>query len=173
MFDKDMFRNVNTKVSLDTTGNENACLSRETLLKIANLDLSKSENLDLARDMFMFGFYCRGMELTDIMALTTGNLNGDVLKYRRRGNGKEITLRLDSRALAILNKYESRHWDSLFPLKTLPLIKLNRALKYRVSNWLGKIGEMVGLRSLSFNMNISSCNHLLARSDLPGVLLGL
>lgn len=173
VFDKDMFRNVNTKVSLDTVGNENACLSRETLLKIANLDLSKSENLDLARDMFMFGFYCRGMELTDIMALTTGNLNGDVLKYRRRGNGKEITLRLDSRALAILKKYESRHWDSLFPLKTSPLIKLDRALKYRVSNWLGKIGEMVGLRSLSFNMNISSCNHLLARADLPGVLLGL
>lgn len=66
VFDKDMFRNVNTKVSLDTTGNENACLSRETLLKIANLDLSKSENLD-RRDMFMFGFYCRGMELTDIL----------------------------------------------------------------------------------------------------------
>ena len=76
-----MFRNVNTKVSLDTTGNENACLSRETLLKIANLDLSKSENLDPTRHVHVRVLLpWNGADRHN--GLTTGNLNGDVLKYQ-------------------------------------------------------------------------------------------
>lgn len=171
--DTNMFRNVNTKVVYDRIVNKNDCLSREAVLKIANMDLSGLANLDLARDMFMFGFYCRGMELTDIMDLTTENLNGDELTYRRRGNGKEVTQRLDSQAMAILKKYENRRHDFLFPLKTSSLIKLDKGLKYKVAKWLEKLGEMVDLESLTFNMNITTWNHMMSQVNLPAVMLGL
>lgn len=171
--DAGMFRNVNTTVLSNGSGSGIPFLSRETILRIAGLDLSSQENLDLARDLFMFGFYCHGMELTDIMSLTAANLEGDVLTYRRRGNGKEITLRLDPPAMAILKKYGDRDLKYLFPLKETQPVKSDKALKNEVSICLGKIGELAGLESLSFNMNIASWKHLLSQANLTGVLLGL
>lgn len=168
----DMFRKVNTKIRFDRNAGNAACLSREELLKIADIDLSGFGKLDLARDMFMFGFYCRGMELADIINLTTDSLEGGVLTYRRRGFGKEISLRLNPHAMAILKKYDCRPSKFMFPLKTSHSMKLDKTMKYEVSLWLKKIGEMVGLESLSFNMNIASWNCMLAQTNLQEALLG-
>lgn len=170
---KDLFCNVNTKVRFDSIDNASAYLSRETILKIARLDLSDSAKLDLARDMFMFGFYCRGMELTDIINLRTENLRDNELTYRRRGIGKEITLRLDPQAMAILEKYESRRLDFLFPLKSSTLMKRDKALKYQVMTWLDAVGKKVDLGSLMFNMNISTWNYLMSQANISSVLLGI
>ena len=137
----DLFRNVNTKARFDRADNEAAHLSRESILKIANLDLSDSPKLDLARDMFMFGFYCHGMEQTDIINLRPENLCDNELTYRRRGTGKEITLSLDPEAAAILKKYDNRRPDFLFPLKTTSQVNLDKPLKYQVSTWLDAVGK--------------------------------
>ncbi len=154
--DKDLFRNVSTQIRPDKTGGESAHLSREAIMKIAGLDLSDSPKLDLARDMFMFGFYCRGMELTDIINLRSENLSGNELTFRRRGVGKEMALRLDPQAMAIMKKYDSRRLDYLFPVKTSSQMKLDKALKYQVTTWLDAVGKKAGLDSLKFKMNIST-----------------
>lgn len=168
---KDLFRNVNTKVRFDKIDKNPSHLSRETLLKIANMDLSKSGKLDIARDMFMFGFYCHGMELTDIIDLRTENIRENELTYQRRGTGKEINIRLDPQAVMILKKYENRQLDFLFPLKTSPSMKLDRSLKYQVATWLDTVGKMVGLESLTFKMNISTWNYLMSQANISSVLL--
>ena len=167
-----LFRNVSTKARFDRVDSEAPHLSRESLLKIANLDLSDSPKLDLARDMFMFGFYCRGMELTDIINLRPENLRDNELTYRRRGAGKEITLRLDPQAIAILKKYEDRRFDFLFPLKTSSRIRLDHPLKFQVSTWLDAVGKMAGVESLTFSMNISTWNYLMSQANISSVLLG-
>ena len=168
----DPFRNVNTKARFDRADNEAAHLSRESILKIANLDLSDSPKLDLARDMFMFGFYCRGMEQTDIINLRPENLRDNELTYRRRGTGKEITLSLDPEATAILKKYDNRRPDFLFPLKTSSQIRLDHPLKYQVSTWLDAVGKMAGVESLTFSMNKSTWNYLMSQANISSVLLG-
>ena len=168
----DPFRNVNTKARFDRADNEAAHLSRESILKIANLDLSDSPKLDLARDMFMFGFYCRGMEQTDIINLRPENLRDNELTYRRRGTGKEITLSLDPEATAILKKYDNRRPDFLFPLKTTSQVNLDKPLKYKVSTWLDAVGKMAGVESLTFGMNISTWNYLVSQAGISSVLLG-
>ncbi len=168
----DLFRNVNTKARFDRADNEAAHLSRESILKIANLDLSDSPKLDLARDMFMFGFYCRGMEQTDIINLRPENLRDNELTYRRRGTGKEITLSLDPEAAAILKKYDNRRPDFLFPLKTTSQVNLDKPLKYQVSTWLDAVGKMAGVESLTFGMNISTWNYLVSQASISSVLLG-
>lgn len=162
---------MNTKVRFDKIDKKPAHLSRETLLKIASMDLSKSGKLDIARDMFMFGFYCHGMELTDIIDLRTENIRENELTYQRRGTGKEINIRLDPQAVMILKKYENRQLDFLFPLKTSPSMKLDRSLKYQVATWLDTVGEMAGLESLTFKMNISTWNYLMSQANISSVLL--
>lgn len=169
---KDLFRNVNTRVRSDRTDNAQAHLSREDLMKIAGMDLSDSPKLDLARDMFMFGFYCRGMELTDIINLRIGDLRDNVLTYRRRGVGKEISLRLDPQAMEILKKYDSRRLDFLFPVKTSSMMTLDKTLKYQITTWLDAVGEKAGLDSLKFKMNISTWNYLMSQANISSVLLG-
>lgn len=166
----DMFRKVNTRIRFDRNVENPACLDREEILKLANIDLSGFGKLDLARDMFMFGFYCKGMELTDIINLTTDNLDGNVLTYRRRGTGKEISLQLNLHARAILKKYDNRLSEYLFPLKTSHSMKLDKTMKYKVTLWLKKVGEMVGIESLSFIMNITSWNRLLSQTNFQEAL---
>lgn len=169
---KDLFRNVSTQIRPDKTGGESARLSREAIMKIASMDLSDSPKLDLARDMFMFGFYCRGMELTDIINLRAENLRDNELTFRRRGVGKEMTLRLDPQAMAILKKYDSRRLDFLFPVKTSSMMKLDKTLKYQVTTWLDAVGKKAGLDSLKFKMNISTWNYLMSQANISSVLLG-
>ena len=168
---KDLFRNVITRIRSDSSGNGPAHLSREAIMRIAGLDLSDFPKLDLARDIFMFGFYCRGMELTDIINLRAEDLCGNELTYRRRGVGREMALHLDPQAMEILEKYGSHRLDFLFPVKTSALMKLDKALKCQVATWLDAVGRKAGLDSLKFKMNISTWHHLMSQANISSVLL--
>ena len=66
------FRHVYTGV--DKTRKRAVPLS--VIRRIKHLDLSGSPSLTLARDLFLFSFYTRGMSFVDMAGLTPGNLNG-------------------------------------------------------------------------------------------------
>lgn len=44
-------------------------LKRDTLRRLSDRDFSQYPHLDMARDLFLFGFYCRGMSFIDILHL--------------------------------------------------------------------------------------------------------
>ena len=71
----------------------------------------------LARDMFMFAFYCRGMELVDVVNLTKNNIRDGKLTYNRRSKGLLKTVTLDHNALAIIEQYKNCSSTYLFPIK--------------------------------------------------------
>lgn len=54
------------------------------MLKIENLDLNSNESLLLVRDMFIFGLYCGGMELVDVLHLTEESIRNGVLSFHCR-----------------------------------------------------------------------------------------
>lgn len=83
------------------------------LEKIEPAALSEWQRLSL--DLFLFSFYCRGINLADVAGLTDKNIQAGRLTYIRRKTGREYSMRLNEKAAAIVRKYQ-RGRGYLFPL---------------------------------------------------------
>lgn len=164
------FMEVNTRIykPSDSRGTK---LSRDVLLKIENLDLPSNGPLALVRDMFMFGFYCEGMELVDIANLTTENIKDGLMIYRRRQKGVKKVVVLGSEAKKIIKRYVSPGQHYIFPLLgTAGHIMFSSVSNY-VRQYLKNIGEKVGFPQLTFSMNISAYKSLMSSVSLSELLL--
>jgi integrase/recombinase XerD len=58
-----------------------------------------------ACDMFLFSFYCRGMNLADIADLTGANLQGGRLMYVRKKTGRSYSVPVNDRVSALIDRY--------------------------------------------------------------------
>lgn len=159
--EKDTFIGLNTKVTFTKIRNQSP--DRQTMLKLVAVDLSADYGQDLARDLFMFGFYCHGMELTDIINLTYANIQDGCLSYRKRGRGRLKSIRLDNKATSIISKYQDAARDYIFPVKTSDEHRLEKSLKNKINSWLCEVGRIIGFDSLSFNMNISAWENFISQ----------
>lgn len=167
---QDCFEGVDTRV-YKSSESKNKILSRDLLLKIEKLDLSTNQPLALARDMFMFGFYCGGMELVDIANLTLKNVKNDKLIFRRRSKGLEKMVLLGEQAMNILKKYRRSGQKHIFPLIDEAGDITFGALSNNVRLNLLAVGMLVGAPSLTFSMNISTYKSLISSVNLPELLL--
>lgn len=59
----------------------------------------------LAVDLFLFSFYCRGMNLADIAELTTANIQGGRIAYTRKKTGRVYSVPVSEKAAAIIARY--------------------------------------------------------------------
>lgn len=165
------FQRVDTRILFDkTTGNAAHSLGRETLKKIRQLDLSDDAETALTRDMFMFAFYCHGMELVDIAHLTPKNVRGDILLYRRRKEGKEVIVQLDPDALKILRQYESSGSRYLFPFLYDDGRFTFESMRNRMHIAIKEVGKAVGFPRLSFSMNITAYKNFLSQCHISDQL---
>ena len=167
----DCFKGVDTRV-YKSSESKNKTLSRELLLKIETLDLSSDKPLALARDMFMFGFYCGGMELVDIANLTLENVRNDKLVFRRRSKGLEKIVLLGKQAMKILKKYRRNRQQYLFPLLDEAGAVTFSAVSNNVRLNLLTVGTMIGFPSLTFSLNISTYKSLISSVNISELLLG-
>lgn len=72
---------------------------------------------DLARDLFLFSFYCRGMNLADIADLRKDQLEGGRIFYRRKKTHRDYSVALNEPARAIVEKYAASSPDGyVFPV---------------------------------------------------------
>ncbi len=115
--------------------------------KIKMLDLTKSPNLDYARDIFMFSFYTRGMAFVDMTYLKKTDLKNGVLSYRRQKTGQRLFIKWEPCMQSILDKYSHIDTEYLLPIIT---VADNERRQYKnVSHFvnckLKYIGDMVGL----------------------------
>lgn len=166
---KGLFLGMNTKVRYEKRREES--IDGNSIRKISEIDLSWDANIALARDLFMFGFYCRGMELSDIINLTRKNLCDGTLTYHKRGSGTVQTVPLDSEALAIVRRYGYASDTYLFPVKQADDIRLEKSLKNKIGLWLNDLAGLIGLPALSFNMNIIAWQTMVAQLS-PSAILG-
>lgn len=123
-------------------------ISLETTRKIKNLDLSMNPSLDLARDMFMFSFYTRGMSFIDMAYLKKKDLQNGILSYRRRKTGQQLFVKWEKCMQEIVCKYDN---DDSNPY-LLPILKCQnedrKQYKYaqsRINNYLKEIAKMAGI----------------------------
>ncbi len=86
--------------------------------KINDLDLSRSPNLDFARDMFMFSFCTRGMSFVDMAYLKKTDLDNSCLTYRRKKTGQLLTMEWTCHMQDIISKYKPNATRYLLPILT-------------------------------------------------------
>lgn len=83
-------------------------ISIAEIRRIKALDLAAMPALDLARDIFLFLFYCRGMSFIDAAYLTHSDIVGDEIVYCRHKTGQEIRIGLNPHIRRLLDKWHSR-----------------------------------------------------------------
>ena len=126
--------------------------------RIKEMDFSKRQSLDFARDMFLFSFYTRGMSFVDMAYLKKKDLNGGVLSYRRRKTGQQLFIKWEKCMQEIVDKYDTSQSDYLLPV-IRPFCRMDERRQYlyaahNINRSLKTIGKCLGL-SVALTMYVS------------------
>lgn len=117
--------------------------------KLKSLKLKEFSSKDLARDMFLFSFYTRGMSFVDIAFLRKKDLKNGVLSYRRKKTGQMLHIRWELCMEQIAIKYKSED-KSPYIFSLLDETKGNIRAQYQnklatINRNLKVLGREIGL----------------------------
>ncbi|MEN0094082.1 MAG: site-specific integrase [Pedobacter sp.] len=95
-------------------------ISKDQIQKIADLEISDNDFQRNAKNYFMFSFYCRGLNFTDLASLRWENIIDGELSYTRAKTKEQFQFKLHPSAIEILNFYRSMEGNSdagyVFPI---------------------------------------------------------
>lgn len=114
-----LFSNVHT--SIEKT--RKRAVQENVILGLVALQLL-SPALQLARDLFLFSYYARGMAFVDLAHLTRKNIVGDRIVYIRRKTGQELQIRLLPEMRKLIARYQYVSGPFLFPARTISAIRV-------------------------------------------------
>ena len=137
---KNPFANVFTRI--DKTVKR--AVNEDVIIRFKNLNLTEYTELALARDLFMFSFYMRGISFIDMANLRKSNVKNGYIVYSRSKTKQTLTIKLEACMKEIIARYESQTIDDyLLPVYTIQnrdnssqLRNHNKRLK-RISDLLG------------------------------------
>lgn len=142
---KHPFRHVYT--GMDKTVKR--AISLKDIRRIKELDLTGKPHWELARDMFLFSFYTRGMSFIDMAYLKKSDLKNGILSYRRHKTGQQLHIRWESCMEETVAKYAAGcSGDYLLPILKLPSKKLRSQYKstlFRINKYLKEIARLCGI----------------------------
>lgn len=105
--------------------------------------------MELARDMFMFSFYTRGMAFVDMAYLKKTDLKDGILTYHRKKTGQKLCIKWNRQMKEITDRYSQATASTEY---MLPIITRNdnERQQYRnaqrlINGKLKTIGKMAGL----------------------------
>jgi len=107
-------------------------ISKDSIYKIRDYSINEDSTRSIDRDLFMFSYYCRGINYHDMANLQWSNIEGNRLRYKRAKTGGMLDMALLDPAMKIIQKYKQKgNSDYVFPILTddleTPLSKYNRA----------------------------------------------
>lgn len=123
-------------------------ISINDIKRIKKLDLTSRPELEFARDIFIFLFFCRGMSFIDAAFLEKTNIQNQRLTYRRHKTGQLLNIKVINKIEALLGKYERKSTTYLLPIITnqrRDARKQYEAALRRVNNGLKVIGKILQL----------------------------
>ena len=137
---KHPFANIYTRI--DKTVKR--AVNEDIITRFKNIDLKENTELALARDLFMFSFYMRGISFIDMANLRKSNIKNGYIIYARSKTKQMLTIKLETCMKEIISQYESQTIDDyLLPVYTThnrdnasQLRNHNKRLQ-RISNLLG------------------------------------
>ena len=136
---------------------EKRAISKEDIKKIEEADLVAKPHLMDARNIFMFSYYCRGINFIDIAFLKWQDIKGERLIYTRMKTKELFNIELLQPAKEILKHYESLsdkdNESYIFPIlnenHNTPNMLYNRKVKMlrKINKDLKEIASLVGIDS--------------------------
>lgn len=136
-----LFNNVHTRIEKT----RKRAVEEEIILSLVALQLLSPELL-LARDLFLFSYYARGMAFVDLAHLKQENIVGDKIVYIRRKTGQQLQIRLLPEMKKLIARYKNVSGSYLFPvLKGSHSTYIDYQSALRLQNKrLKKLGKKVG-----------------------------
>lgn len=125
-------------------------ISREVLIQIARLEFipDKESHLELARDIFMFCFYCQGSAFVDVVQLKKNNIVAGNITFSRKKSKQPIRIAIIPQIEELKEKYKN-DTDYVFPILDVedsrPLYTQYKLALQRINYSLNVIGKRVGL----------------------------
>lgn len=135
------FREVCTRVEKTPK----RAIDERVVRQLENLQID-NEALALARDMFLFCYYARGMTFIDLAYLTEKNIQGNTLFYIRKKTGQLLKVGLLPVMKRLIEKYQQPGQPFLFPIlkKSAPSFQDYQSALRLQNKRLGKLGKLIG-----------------------------
>jgi integrase len=114
--------------------------------RVKALELPANTSRSLARDLFLFSFYTRGMTFVDMANLRRKDVQCGCITYRRQKTGQLLNIKIEKCTQEIINRYHNPDSDYVFPIiKTAgrEYREYRNALKL-INVRLKEIGRMIG-----------------------------
>ena len=130
-------------------------VGEDIIARLVRLDIGEHTALALARDLFLFSFYTRGMAFVDMAYLRRDNIDAGMLCYVRRKTGRPLRVRIETCMREIIERYADPQRPWLFPVMKSE-DPVAAYAQYRVSlayynRLLKRLSRMIGLeQGLSF-----------------------
>ena len=112
------------------------------------MDLDRNPSAALARDMFLFSFYTRGMSFVDMAYLRKSDLSHGVLEYRRRKTGQTLFIRWENCMDEIVSSYDNPSSFYLLPIITSYDTDERQQyinMSHKINRSLKSLGKKLGL----------------------------
>lgn len=122
-------------------------LNKESVRRMIELDLSQRKHLELARDVFLFSFYSRGMSFVDIIFLKRPK---NMIDYHRKKTNQWLHISITPQLTALIKKYRNDSeyiFPILDPTSSVPLYKQYRLALERINRNLKQVGALLGLET--------------------------
>lgn len=123
-------------------------ISINDIKRIKNLDLSLKPNIEFARDIFLFLFFCRGMSFIDAAFLRKTGVRNGVLTYRRHKTNQVLRIKIINPIKELIDRYSDKSSPYLLPIIDCSAAderkQYETALR-RINNTLKIIADMVKL----------------------------
>lgn len=136
--------------SFDTRPSRTAkrALTRDVMRELSLLPLPPRSNMELARDVFLFSFFSRGMAFVDVIKLKKSYIQQGVIVYQRQKTNQLLEVTLTKPLKELIRKYENPT-DYVFPVikETTPeriYTQYRTALKL-VNRHLKKIAALLNI----------------------------
>lgn len=146
-------------------------LGQNDISLLRNADLGRKHVLELARDVFMFSFYMRGMSFVDIAYLRKKDISNGYIRYRRHKTGGVLMVRCEPCIMEIVARYSRSVSPFVFPFIT----SVDRdgrqqfkAWQQKINRALQRLGLMLGL-SVPLTMYVArhSWASIAYRNNIP------
>lgn len=138
---------------------------------LRTMDLSGDHLAELARDLFMFSFYTRGMAIIDVAYLRKSNLKNGILTYRRHKTGQQLNIKWEPQMQRIVERYSDKDSDFMFPILNSAksdLFKQYRLTYNKLLRRLKKLGRELGMTEpLTFHRSRHSWASIALNNNVP------
>lgn len=120
----------------------------KVIRQLRDLELEANSVEDLARDLFLFSFYTRGMSFVDMAYLKKSDLRNSILTYRRQKTGQQLFIKWEKPMQDIVAKYDTSATPYLLPI--IRDVNTDNRRQYLnaahfINSRLKKLGELLSL----------------------------